>query len=82
MTHMHALYYEGHMVGWITEPKADMFHFYGGWKPADSPVTNAFVEAVQAGCDPTVVIGSLTGSKAYALALEDEIIEMRSVLSD
>ena len=73
------LFYERQVVGWITEPKVDMWFTYGRWEPADTPLATVFVEAVHAGHEPTVKIGPLPGMEALAMSLADEIMEVRSI---
>lgn len=40
------IFWRGDLVGWIEDPSADQFHWYGRWAPCAGPMTDAFHAAV------------------------------------
>jgi hypothetical protein len=41
------LYWEGQLVGYLGDAKADMFHLYGRWIPGVTPATDCFLSELQ-----------------------------------
>jgi hypothetical protein len=46
------------VVGWLCEPKVDMFHLYGRWRSAPERLSAQFLAAVSTGDEVTVTVGS------------------------
>jgi hypothetical protein len=52
------VFWRDRLVGFIGEPKVEMFEIYGEWEPISSEDTNRFLAAVAESEEETVFVGS------------------------
>ena len=54
------IFWNGEVVGVVTDPKVDNFDYYGIWKPTEeSDLYNRFVETVEKDGGASIVVGDL-----------------------
>ena len=73
------VFWNGEVVGVVTEPKVDNFDYYGQWKPTeDGGLYEKFIEAIDEDGGAQIIIGDLESPLVGTVELEpDEEIEIK-----
>ncbi len=69
--------FRGVEIGTLIESSADMYWWRGRWQPVDCAEAKQFVELVEAGEDPEVLVGGEWPTRLVATAIAGDELELK-----